>query len=138
MVEVPPDLDLEQAIQYILGFKKVAKYPRKLQALKVIEVPSTVKEIYKLADTLEEYANDLNNYGSWYEEALTLDKSYIQGNADIDCQVEKLIWDRSGLAELGIPVEQKQKIWNKAWVNCHAHGYYSAFCELCDLVELFK
>ena len=138
MIEVSPDLDLEQAIKYLLSFKKVAEYPRKIQALKAIEVPNSSAETYRLINTLKLYADDLSVYERLHQEALTLDKAYALGNADIECQVEKLMWDRSGLIVLDISVEQKQKIWNKAVYDGHAHGYIEIYCVLCGLVELFK
>jgi hypothetical protein len=137
MIEVPLHLSLKDSIQYLLDLKKYALYPKKVSCPTQVSVPKSLEEARTLSKNINQYVLDFETYEAQYQEAKNLDLSYSDDNDNLECQIKDLICNKAGLTELNISVEQKQKVWYKAWNDGHADGYYEVYLKLCDLLELF-
>jgi hypothetical protein len=55
---------------------------------------------------------------------------------NIYCTLVDYIREESGLNN--IPEQYRSKVYNKAYSDGHAEGYYSVYQHLCNLVEIFE
>lgn len=115
--------DVYKAIEFAREFR--LEYPDKPK----LDSNHTSKQLKEYNKAFGEYEFSMKNY----EE---LKKLYNENDCKISSLIEKYIKDISGFNEL--PEKAKDKVWRKAWNDCHSEGYHSVYYQLCELVDLFN
>ena len=134
MIEVSTHLDLSEKLDHLKKQRKYTAPPTK---------PQTPNSSSSQKDaTPEDYINYGNaltafntEYKTWENTIKTAEDNH---NNETDSCCENLVREESGLNNLKIPQRQADKIWSKAWQDGHSDGYYSVYCKLLELVELFE
>lgn len=78
---------------------------------------------------MEKYDTDMASYKSAKE-------SYESTKSHIEHTIEDFIKDAAGLSK--IPAQSQSKVWQKAYDDGHASGYYEVYSKLSELVDLFE
>ena len=63
-------------------------------------------------------------------------QAYNNVKHDINNIIEEYIREESGLNN--IPIQYRDKIYNKAWQDGHSDGFYSVYQHLTELVNIFN
>ena len=88
------------------------------------------------ADEAEAYAISLKQYEKnkvHYDSDYGYVKIY---NSEVDRVLEAYLKEESGLNT--IPEIYREKVWSRAWSDCHSGGYSEIFNKLTDLIEIFQ
>ena len=88
----------------------------------------TTDDVLAYANSLKEYDSKLVKYNTEREENIKMDKT-------IDSAIELFIKNVSGLNS--IPLQYRDKVYNKAYQDGHSSGYYSVYQHLDELVGIF-
>jgi hypothetical protein len=133
-IEFPEYLDLSGKLNYLKKQRKFTAPPKKPQAPN-----SSSSQKDATPQDYIDYGNALATFNSEYETWKTTVKATEDDrDNEIDSLCESLIKEESGLNNLKISQKQIDKIWSKAWQDVHSDGYYEAYINLCELVELFE
>lgn len=87
------------------------------------------------SDDVEQYRIELVNYEKQYSEYAKKVSDYTTEKRRIDLIIEKYIKKEACLDE--IPMASREKVWQRAWEEGHATGYYDVYLELVNLIGLF-
>ena len=85
---------------------------------------------------IEKYLADFTEYESLMTNLSNKQKIYNKHVNEINDIINEFIKIESGLNE--IPEQYQDKVYNKAYEDCHGNGMYSVYLELCSLVEIFN
>ena len=89
-----------------------------------------------VAAGMRKHADELE---AWEAEMLAYNTSMGKirmHNMKVDALILAFIKSESGLND--IPEQYQNKVFSKAWSDGHSSGYYEAYQQLCELVEIFE
>jgi hypothetical protein len=118
--------DNSNAIQFALNERK--GYPQKVVKPSLKNNP-TSQEAKEFAENLEKYEKEIEDYN-------TRKREVQEYNSEIEGLIIDFIKEESGLNS--IPEQYREKVYYYAWQQSHSDGYYSVFCTIQNLVEIFE
>ena len=105
------------------------KYPQKPKKPLLKSTSPSIEEINQYTSNNEKYLRELSEYEKVCEDYKKRDKI-------IDEVITEYIKRESSLNI--VPKEYRDKVYSKAWEMGHSDGYYSVYCKLVDLIEIFE
>lgn len=97
----------------------------------IIPKNPTAEDAQLFANQMVQYEEDLVGWNA-------VEAENKKHNNEIESMVDDFIREESGLNNLPVSKNVKDKTWQKAWSDGHSGGHVEVFYHLCELVEMQK